>query len=159
MRTLVIGFLLSTAAWAQTALPLLASAEAPADISSVPMVSVAPMIKPVPAVEKTAPIKKHASARQWLLLSTAAHSAAGFDAWSTRRNINSGSVELNPLLKPFANSNSIYPVMQIGPTMMDLVAWKMMSSNHRVLRKLWWVPQAASSAISFSCGIKNATQF
>lgn len=45
----------------------------------------------------------------WLTLTIAQHSAATFDAWSTRRAISSGQgLELNPLLQPFAGNASLY---------------------------------------------------
>jgi hypothetical protein len=138
----------------------MASAKTPLEFSSSRALHVIPMIKPAASIEAPEPIAKpKPNVRQWMLLSATAHGAAGFDAWTTRHNISSGSVELNPLLKPFANSNGIYPVLQVGPTLMDLVGWKMMSSKHRVIRKVWWVPQIASSAISLTCGIKNTRQF
>ena len=44
--------------------------------------------------------------RVWLGLMMAQHSAATFDAWSTRRVISSGEgVELNPTLRPFAGND------------------------------------------------------
>jgi hypothetical protein len=48
--------------------------------------------------------------RKWLALSIAAHGAAGFDAWSTRRVISSvpQTREANPLLRPFAGNASMY---------------------------------------------------
>jgi hypothetical protein len=158
MRTFVIGLLLSTAAWGQTT--LIVSVQPPVEFASSRSLAVAPMIKPATNIEAPKPvIKPKVAVRNWMLLSATAHAAAGFDAWTTRHNISSGSIELNPILKPFANSNSIYPVLQVGPTLMDFVGWKMMSSKHRVLRKVWWVPQVASSAISLTCGIKNTRQF
>ncbi len=40
------------------------------------------------------------------------HSAVAFDTWSTRRLVDSGGRELNPILKPIAHSDALYPVMQ-----------------------------------------------
>lgn len=53
--------------------------------------------------------------RKWLALSIAEHSAATFDAWSTRRSISTGQYEeLNPTLRPFARNSSIYAAIQYG---------------------------------------------
>jgi hypothetical protein len=159
MRTFVLTVLLSTAAWGQTDLTLMASASsATPEFSTSRNATVAAMIKPAAPVEAPQPKRDH-NVRSFYVLSAASHSAAGFDAWTTRRNISAGAVELNPMLKPFANSNAIYPVMQITPTMMDYLGRKMMRSNKPFYRRLWWVPQAASMAVSLSCGMKNARNF
>lgn len=91
----------------------------------------------------------------WYSLMATQHSAAFFDAWSTRAAVNRGAQETNPLLKPFANSGAMYPAAQAFPAAMDYLGYRMMRSNNRVLRKLWWVPQAASTVASFSAGIHN----
>jgi hypothetical protein len=162
MRTFVLTLLLSTAAWGQTDLTLLASASAATpEFSTSRSATVAAMIKPAAApVEAPQPVgKRDHNVGSFYALSVASHSAAGFDAWTTRRNIRAGAVELNPMLQPFANSNAIYPVMQITPTMMDYLGRKMMRSNKPLYRRLWWVPQAASMAVSLTCGIHNARNF
>jgi hypothetical protein len=92
----------------------------------------------------------------WMGLGIAAHSAATFDAWTTRRAITTtGGQELNPLLKPFAGNASIYAAIQVGPLMMDYVGKKMMYSRHSWVRHMWWVPQSASFASSLFCGVHN----
>ena len=64
--------------------------------------------------------------RQWLGLSIAQHTAAGFDAWTTRREISSGQAqELNPLLKPFAGNSSLYLATQVTPVALDFLAHHM----------------------------------
>src|SRR5262249_36627708 len=58
--------------------------------------------------------------RIWWGLTAAQHSAATFDAWSTRKSISSGNgYERNPLMKPFADSAAIYPVIQVVPLGLD----------------------------------------
>ena len=92
----------------------------------------------------------------WLGLSIAAHSAATFDAWSTRHAITTkGSQELNPMLKPFAGNASIYAAIQVGPALMDYVGRKMMYSRHNWVRRMWWAPQGASFVSSVLCGSIN----
>jgi hypothetical protein len=94
--------------------------------------------------------------RMWLGLSIAAHGAATFDAWSTRRVISSGyGHEENPLLRPFAGNASMYVAVQVGPAICDLLSRKMMTSRHSWIRHTWWVPQVASAAVSISSGIHN----
>ncbi len=92
----------------------------------------------------------------WYALVAAGHGAATFDAWTTRRVIQSGlGHELNPLLRPFANSNALYGAMQAGPGMLDFLARRMMHSPRRWVRRLWWLPQVAGTAGSFWSGAHN----
>ena len=83
------------------------------------------------------------------------HSAAVFDAWSTRRAVSDGYTEGNPLLRPFANSNAIYAATQVSPAEMDYLGHRMMTSNHPWMRKFWWVPPTAGAGFSFGAGIHN----
>jgi hypothetical protein len=94
--------------------------------------------------------------RIWIGLGIAEHSAATFDAWSTRRAITTaGAQEMNPLLRPFAGNASLYAAIQVGPAVMDYVGKKMMYSRHSWVRRMWWVPQSASFASSLFCGVHN----
>jgi len=96
--------------------------------------------------------------RMWLGLSIAQHTAAGFDAWTTRREISSGQAqELNPLLKPFAGNSSIYLATQVTPVALDFLAHHMMYSTHSWERHTWWVPQVLGTASSFAAGFHNLT--
>src|SRR3984893_8735479 len=75
--------------------------------------------------------EEHHKQRIWMGLGIAAHSAATFDAWSTRHAITTdGTREVKPLLKPFAGNSSIYAAIQVGPVVMDYVGKKMMYSRH-----------------------------
>jgi hypothetical protein len=94
--------------------------------------------------------------RIWMGLGIAAHSAATFDAWSTRHAITTaGAQELNPLLKPFAGNASLYAAIQVGPAVMDYIGRKMTYSRYSWVRRMWWVPQSASFASSLFCGVHN----
>jgi hypothetical protein len=94
--------------------------------------------------------------RLWMGLGIASHSAATFDAWSTRHAISTtGAQELDPLLRPFSGNASLYFAIQAGPALMDYVGKKMMDSRHRWVRRMWWVPQGASLASSLFCGSHN----
>ena len=92
----------------------------------------------------------------WIGLSAAGHSAAGFDAYSTRRAISGGyGTESNPLLRPFAHSGALYAATQVSPAVMDFVGHKMMTNRRPWVRKMWWVPQAAGAGFSFAAGMHN----
>ncbi len=92
----------------------------------------------------------------WYTLVVAGHGAATFDAWSTRHVIQSGrGHELNPLLKPFAGSSALYGAIQVGPTLLDYLARRMMTSQKHWVRRLWWVPQVAGTAGSLWSGAHN----
>jgi hypothetical protein len=91
----------------------------------------------------------------WYTLTFLNHGAATFDAWSTRASIERGNQELNPVFKPFASSNMMYAAVQVVPLGMDYLGKRMMRSQNRVFRKMWWVPQTASAICSFSAGVHN----
>ncbi|GAC1639088.1 MAG: hypothetical protein NVS9B14_20080 [Candidatus Acidiferrum sp.] len=92
----------------------------------------------------------------WLGLAAAGHGAAAFDAYSTRQAIAGGyGTEANPMLRPFAHSGALYVATQVSPTLMDFVGHKMMRSRQPLLRKMWWLPQAAGAGISFSAAMHN----
>lgn len=95
------------------------------------------------------------SGHSWLVLSVAQHGAATFDAWTTRRAISQGHVEMNPMLKPFAGNASIYGVIQVGPSILDYVGHRMHHSENRMLRQIWWLPQTVGTAASIFAGARN----
>ena len=92
----------------------------------------------------------------WIGLSAAGHSAAAFDAYSTRRAIAGGyGTESNPLLRPFAHSGALYVATQVNPAVMDFVGHKMMTNRRPWVRKMWWLPQAAGAGFSLAAGMHN----
>jgi hypothetical protein len=92
----------------------------------------------------------------WYGLIVASHSAAGFDAWSTRRALSGGyGTEADPLLRPFAHSGALYAATQVSPVVMDYLGCRMMRSHNSLVRKMWWVPQVAGTSLSLSAGIHN----
>lgn len=94
--------------------------------------------------------------RLWRTLLIVQHSAAVFDAWSTRDAIqNSGAHELNPFLRPFAGSGAIYAATQVGPGLFDYLGYRMMRSKKSWARKLWWLPQFAGTVASIFSGAHN----
>jgi hypothetical protein len=116
-----------------------------------------PSTRPItPGIQNPVPrAVDHHSQRLWWTLSIAEHSAATFDAWSTNHSIASGNHESNPLLKPFAGSSAIYGAVQVGPTAFDFLGRKMQHSQNRLVRKMWWVPQLASTGVSLFAGAHN----
>lgn len=111
-----------------------------------------------PALVSPTPAKREASGRQreaFYALMAAEHGAALLDAWSTRQVLRAGGRELDPLVRPFAHSPTLYPALQVAPVGVDYFASRLMRSDHRVLRKLWWVPQAVATGGSVYCGITN----
>jgi hypothetical protein len=94
--------------------------------------------------------------RLWYALAVTGHSAAVFDAWSTRRAISQGyGTEGNPLLRPFSHSGAMYVATQVSPAVMDYVGKRMMVSRHPLIRRMWWVPQLAGSGASLAAGVHN----
>ena len=121
-------------------------------------------ITPNPAAQPFQPVKPvftrpRESPRQrklWYALTIAGSSGAAFDAWSTKRAVVGGyGQEANPFLRPFAGSNAIYAATQVSPAFMDYVGKRMMVSQNRWVRKMWWLPQAAGASMSFVSGAHN----
>ena len=111
-----------------------------------------------PAVLTPTPRKREISLQQrttFYSLMVAEHGAAVLDAWSTREVLQQGGRELDPLVRPFAHSATLYPALQVTPFAVDYFAAKLMRSNHAVLRKLWWVPQVVATSGSVYCGVMN----
>lgn len=95
------------------------------------------------------------SRRSWLVLAIAQSGAAAFDAYSTRRAISQGRVELDPMMRPFAHSSGLYAAIQVSPLVLDFVSRKMQRSQNNFLRRMWWLPQAASTSGFLFSGIHN----
>jgi hypothetical protein len=118
---------------------------------AAPAAGIRPGIKPAISGEYKPRYKK-----EWYGLMFVSHSAAAFDAWSTRRAISGNyGTEGNPLLRPFAHSNAMYAATQVSPAVMDFLGRKMMTSRHSWMRKLWWLPQSAGASISFVSAAHN----
>jgi hypothetical protein len=93
--------------------------------------------------------------RAWLMLSIAEHSAATFDAYSTRLAISKGASEADPMMQPFAHSPALYGAIQVCPLVLDFAARRMERSQHSFLRRTWWMPQAAATGIFLFSGAHN----
>jgi hypothetical protein len=127
----------------------------PTPLSNSAMFAINPVVAPVAPVKPSLEKESARNKRIWLSLTAVNHGAATFDAWSTRAAVGRGAQEVNPLLKPFANSNAMYGAVQVVPFGMDYLGRRMMRSNNATIRKLWWVPQTASAICSLTAGIHN----
>lgn len=92
----------------------------------------------------------------WYALAVTGSGAAAFDAYSTRRALTGNyGTEGNPLLRPFAHSSALYAATQVSPVLMDYIGKRMMVSQNRWMRRMWWLPQAAGSGFSIAAGAHN----
>jgi hypothetical protein len=107
--------------------------------------------EPAPAI----PAVSIFSQRSWIISTVIQHSAATFDAYSTRRAIREGADEDDPLMRPFAHSPSIYAAIQFSPFVLDVVSRHMLRSQNSFLRRTWWLPQAASTSLFILSGIHD----
>jgi hypothetical protein len=104
----------------------------------------------------TLPSESAAQRKLWYALTISGSTAAAFDAWSTRRAISEGyGTEGNPLLRPFSHSNAMYAATQVSPLVMDFIGKRMMMSQHKWMRNMWWLPQSAGTSFSLYAGVHN----
>jgi hypothetical protein len=113
-----------------------------------------PSIQPA-TPKKVIPVEEVPNRRNWLILSIVQHSAATFDAYSTRQAVSTGAVEADPLMRPFAQSPAIYFAIQTGPLVLDYAARRMQRSPNNFLRHTWWVPQSFSTGLFLFSGFHN----
>src|SRR6266849_8105115 len=117
--------------------------------------TVALAVQPVKAAY-TRPRETRGQRVAWYTLMAAGHGAAAFDAYSTRLAVSGNyGTETNPLLRPFSHSGALYAVTQVSPAVMDFIGKRMMASETRWVRKMWWLPQAAGSGFSVFAGVHN----
>jgi len=109
---------------------------------------------PVKPVKVYSPEKPRMS-RSWLALTMLQHGAAAFDAYTTRQAIGHGAVEDDPMMRPFAHSGALYAAIQVGPLLLDHVARRMQHSEYGMVRRMWFVPQSASTAGFLISGVHN----
>ena len=104
----------------------------------------------------TRPTETPRQRKLWYALAITGSGAATFDAWSTRRAISQGyGIEANPLLRPFSHSGAMYAATQVSPLVMDYIGKRMMVSEHKWMRSIWWLPQSAGSGFSLYAGVHN----
>src|SRR6267142_347900 len=86
--------------------------------------------------------------KQWLIISISGHAAAAWDAEETILNVKGPcpcGYESNPLARPFVTLprpayRATSHLFVLGT---DWLSWKMKHSQHRWMRRTWWVPQPA----------------
>ncbi len=78
--------------------------------------------------------------------------AQSWDGYTTVRGVESGGHEADPLARIFIGRYPTWGSMAPAGTMQIVgTAWiaeKMRRSHNRIVRKVWFVPQAASIAVS-----------
>src|SRR6266849_793355 len=122
--------------------------------------AIQPPVAALPMQPMKPPFKRERETRgqriAWYTLAVTGHGAAAFDAYSTRRALSGNyGTESNPLLRPFAHSGMLYAATQVSPALMDYLGRRMMVSQHRWVRKMWWLPQTAGTGMSLAAGVHN----
>lgn len=137
------------------------SSSASAAASTSPRISANSAIEPAIVaqplkVRYTRPRETRTQRVAWYTLTAVSSGAAAFDAYSTRLAVSGNyGTETNPFLRPFAHSNALYAVTQVSPAVLDYIGKRMMTSETRWVRKLWWLPQVAGSGFSVTAGVHN----
>jgi hypothetical protein len=82
----------------------------------------------------------------------ASHAAVAFvDVYYTQRSYTlcrslagCNDIEANPLTRPFQQRGKLiaYNSSYVGLTLSSLIAQRMRTSQNRVLRRIWWLPQS-----------------
>ena len=123
---------------------------------SDPLPAPAPALTPLLRIPEPRPVSRKERIA-WTSLSFGTHAAAAFDARTTRLLLERyGGRELNPFLKPVASSDAgLFAVTQLSASGANYVSWRMLHSQRRWLRKLWWLPQTLSFAGSLYGGFHN----
>jgi hypothetical protein len=144
---------------AKGSLPSMPEAKGAPKAEAAPAEAMAAAFPAMPVRSAVTGIHETATQRKvWYGLAIAGHAGAAFDAWSTRRAIMAGAgTEGNPMLRPFAHSGVLYVATQASPVLMDYLGKKMMTSQHKWVRKMWWLPQTAGASMSFAAGAHNTS--
>jgi hypothetical protein len=106
----------------------------------------------VGAVVESRPTAPGYSLATFIALGVLSHGASVFDAAITRQEVREGGYEENPLVRPYVRSYALFAVTQIGPFIYDGLGWLMTRSNHRWIRRLWWLPQTFNAVTCVAAG-------
>jgi hypothetical protein len=49
----------------------------------------------------------------------------------------------------------MYAATQVSPLVMDFIGKRMMVSEHKWIRNMWWLPQSAGTSVSLFAGVHN----
>ena len=83
--------------------------------------------------------------------------AAVMDDVASRKVVESGGYERNPLMRPFVhNSGTIAAESAAEVWLMAFIGDRMKHSNHPLLRKIWWLPQTLNISAKVTGGIYNS---
>jgi hypothetical protein len=84
--------------------------------------------------------------------------AAILDDIASRKVIEAGGYERNPLMRPFVHNSGTLAAESVAEVwLMAYVADRMKHSSHAALRKTWWLPQTLNISAKVSGGIYNST--
>jgi hypothetical protein len=82
--------------------------------------------------------------------------AATWDDFASRRVLDRGGYERNPLMRPFVHNSGTLAAQTVGEVWLSaFVADRMRRSHLAVLRKTWWLPQALSISAKIYGGING----
>jgi len=82
--------------------------------------------------------------------------AASWDDVATRRVLDQGGYERNPLIRPFVHNTGTLIAESVGEVWLAaFVADRMKRSSHAYLRKTWWLPQVIEGTARLYGGIHN----
>jgi hypothetical protein len=99
--------------------------------------------------------------RAWLALSLAGQAAALADATTTldlKRAHPITFYENDPLARPLVNlPPPAYVASVVGLTAgVSAITWKLRRSEHPLLRRFWWAPQATQIALNAECAFRTS---
>lgn len=83
--------------------------------------------------------------------------AAVMDDIASRKVIENGGYEKNPLMRPFVHNSGTLAAESAGEVwLMAFLGDRMKRSSHPLLRKTWWLPQTLNFSAKVSGGIYNS---
>jgi hypothetical protein len=83
--------------------------------------------------------------------------AAVMDDIASRKEIESGGYERNPLMRPFVHNSGTIAAESVAEVwFMAYIAERMKRSSHPLLRKSWWLPQTLNISAKVTGGIYNS---
>lgn len=96
-------------------------------------------------------------------LGAAQTAAQLWDGYTTRRAVEHGGYEADPLARSFTGRYPTWGTMVPAGTVQiigtALIAERMRRSHNHVIRKIWFVPQVASTAVSLAMVLRNRGKF
>ena len=82
--------------------------------------------------------------------------AAVWDDLASRRVIDRGGFERNPLMRPFVHTPATLALETVGEVwVVAYLGDRMKRSGHPILRKTWWLPQALNISAKLYGGINS----